>query len=72
MASTISESLINPGGVVFSLKDGTKGVIAPEDRRIYNHIIHVKIGHFPSNGLTGQLLVLMTELLYQHAMQFFH
>lgn len=60
MTSTTSESLVSPGGVTFSLRDGTKGIIAPDDRRVYDHIIHVKVGTFPSDGLTGQSLVLIT------------
>lgn len=62
MASTISDSLLSPGGVTFSLRDGTKGIIAPDDRRMYDHIIRVKIGNFPSEGLTGQSLMLITGI----------
>ena len=62
MASTTFESLVSPGGVTFSLRDGPKGIIAPDDRRIYDHIIRVKVGTFPPDGLTSQSLVPITVI----------
>lgn len=41
------------GIVPFAFRDGTTGIIAPEARRAYDHIIHFRVGNFPSSGLTG-------------------
>ena len=54
MATILPESLLAPGGVTFACTDGTRGIIPADARRAYDHIIHVKIGIFPSAGLTGQ------------------
>ena len=53
MESTFHQSSLAQGGMAFSLKDGTAGVIAPEARRNYDHIIQTRIGNFPLQGLTG-------------------
>ena len=42
------------GGLPFKLTSGALGEIAPEERRIYDHIIYCNFGAFPSAGLTGQ------------------
>ena len=42
------------GGLPFKLVDGESGEIAPEERRIYDHIIYFNFGAFPAAGLTGQ------------------
>ena len=42
--------------VTFILKNGTPGIIAPEARRTYDHIIRLIIGEFPLLGLKGQFL----------------
>ena len=63
-ASTSQSALV--GGVLpFALENGTTGVIAPEERRTFDHIIYVNIGDFPTHGLTGQLLSLGTDVLWQ-------
>ncbi|KAL9104386.1 MAG: hypothetical protein Q9163_000644 [Psora crenata] len=52
MASTVPQNLLAVGVIQFAFRDGTTGSIAPEARRIYDHIIGFRIGNFPSNGLT--------------------
>lgn len=42
------------GGLPFNLTHGKSGEIAPEERRIYDHIICCNVGAFPVVGLTGQ------------------
>lgn len=53
MESTFSQRSLTQGGIPFTLKDGTTGIIAPEARRTYDHIIQTRIGRFPLQGLTG-------------------
>ena len=52
--SSESQNASVEGGLPFKLTDGKSGEIAPEERRIYDHIIYCNFGAFPSAGLTGQ------------------
>ncbi|KAL9127852.1 MAG: hypothetical protein Q9217_003343 [Psora testacea] len=71
MGSTVHETSLAGGVVPFALKDGTTGIIAPEARRIYDHIIHFRIGNFPSNGLTDTQasLILSASRLAEHELE---
>lgn len=40
--------------IPFRLEDGQVGLIAPEQRRIYDRIIHSNVGKIASSGMTGQ------------------
>ena len=44
-------------GVPFKLTNGKSGEIAPEERRIYDHIIYCNVGVFPAAGLTSKYRV---------------
>ena len=48
-----SQSLLFGGTLSFALTNGDTGIIAPEERRTYDHIIHSNVGAFPAAGLTG-------------------
>lgn len=37
----------------FALEDGTTGIISPEEKRTFDHIIYANVGDFPTHGLTG-------------------
>ena len=56
--SSGSQNTFFEGGLPFKLTNGESGEIAPEERRIYDHIIHCNVGAFPAAGLTGQYPVL--------------
>lgn len=51
-----SQSLLFGGTLSFALTNGDTGIIAPEERRTYDHIIHSNVGAFPAAGLTGSSL----------------
>ena len=63
MVPTFAQSSLTQGGVPFALKDGSNGIIAPEARRTYDHIVHTAVGIFPSKGLTGKLFDTSAGLL---------
>lgn len=48
------QNAIARGVLSFTLEDGTTGIISPEERRTYDHIICTNVGVFPTHGLTGQ------------------
>ena len=48
------EGLLDGDFLHFTLKDGYVGVIASEERRTYEHIIHSNLGRAAGLGLTGQ------------------
>ena len=50
------------GGLPFKLTSSTLGEIAPEERRVYDHIIYCNFGAFPSAGLTGQYPALKAQI----------
>ena len=56
--SSESQNSFSEGGLPFKLPNGKCGEIAPEERRIYDHIIYCNFGAFPAAGLTGQYPVL--------------
>lgn len=52
--SATRQSLLAGGVIHFALEDGHTGVIAPEERRTYDYIIHSNSRNTALIGLTGQ------------------
>lgn len=48
------ESVLAGGVIPFQLENGHAGVIAAEERRTYDHIVHSNCGSIVATGLTGQ------------------
>ena len=65
-ASSGSQNTSFERGLTFKLTDGNTGEITPEERRIYDHIIHCNVGVFPAAGLTGQYTVLRSHNRWSH------
>lgn len=64
--SSGSQNASVEGGLPFKLTSGELGQIAPEERRIYDHIIYCNFGAFPSAGLTGQYPALEAQIDWSH------
>ncbi|KAL8669821.1 MAG: hypothetical protein Q9168_005612 [Polycauliona sp. 1 TL-2023] len=67
----MAQSSLAKGGIPFALNDGTTGIIDPESRRTYDHIIQTKIGNFPLQGLTDvqMKLILAVSTLSQDKLE---
>lgn len=48
------QSLLRGEAIPFKLENGQVGLIAPEQRRIYDRIIHSNVGKIAPSGMTGQ------------------
>lgn len=47
------DSVLAGGVIPYTLENGHAGVIATEERRTYDHILHSNIGSIAATGLTG-------------------
>ena len=48
------DGVLDGGVLQFTLEDGYAGIIASEELRTYEHIIHSNLGRIAATGLTGQ------------------
>ena len=54
MSSSTSGTLSATDAVAFTLQDGRKGLVAPEARKTYDHIVRSRVGPITSGDFAGR------------------